>query len=144
MVASIKTIEKYFKEYNSLYFKNKLPLCRFGIHTSYDYLGWFNCYKNLYKPGKYHRMSITMSDRFDYTEEEFKQILLHEMLHLYLVHTKSAIEGNLDHGELFLKTMAEFNKKFGLNIKVRYDHEMKKAPYTSRLLWWWRFNTSLS
>jgi hypothetical protein len=138
MVASIKTIEKYFREYNKLYFNNKLPLCQFYIHTSFDYLGYFHCYKNIYKPGKYHRMSISMSDRFDYTEDEFRKILVHEMIHLYLVHTKSAIEGNLDHGPLFIKTMNEFNKKFNLGLEVVYYHDMKRAPYTSRLLWWWK------
>lgn len=136
MVASSKTIEKYFKEYNKVYFDNKLPQPLFFIHTSYDILGYFNCYKNIYKPGKYHRMSITMSDRYDFTEEEFKCILLHEMIHLYLVHTKSAIDGNLDHGNLFIKTITEFNKKYNLNIQVIYNYPTKRAPYTSRLLWW--------
>ncbi len=141
MVASSRVIERYFKEYNKLYFNNKLPLCSFYIHTSYKMLGYFNCYKNLHKPGKYHRMSITITDRYDFTEEQFRIVLLHEMIHLYLVHTKSAIEGNLDHGELFIRTMKEFNKKFDLNIQVAYNIPLKRAPYTSRLLYW-MFNQS--
>ena len=96
----------------------------------------FPATKKIYKPGKYHQFHITKSCRYDFTEE-FKHILLHEMLHLYLVVKRSALEGNLDHGHLFLQAMNEFNKKYNLNIAVGYSHAMKRAPYTSRLLWWW-------
>lgn len=137
MVANRKLMEEFFNRYNKEYFGGKLPQCSFGTNGSFKELGYFSCYKNLYKPGKYHKFRIIISYRYDLTEAEFKHILLHEMLHLYLVVKKSALEGNLDHGHLFLQTMNEFNKKYNLNIAVGYSHAMKRAPGTSRLLWWW-------
>ena len=137
MVANKKLIEKLFKEYNKQYFNNKLPICSFGTHHSFKMLGYFSCYKDLYRPGKFKNMRITISYCYDFSEDELKHILLHEMIHLYLVHTKSALDGNLDHGYLFTNTMREFNKKFGLNIQYNYNHVIKRAPAVSRLLWWW-------
>lgn len=137
MVATTQLIEKLYREYNKKYFNDELPTCSFCIHRSFRTLGFFTCRKRYCEPRKFYKMNISVTNCYDFTENELKYILLHEMLHVFLIHKNSIVEGNVDHGKIFIKTMKEFNKKHNLEIEVEYNHIMKKSKGSSWLLWWW-------
>ena len=74
-----------FWECNRLYFDHQLQTPKFGLMHSYRTLGKF-AYRwgEKKKPVKKRYMAILMSDYFDFDEETFRNIMVHEMIHYYL------------------------------------------------------------
>jgi predicted SprT family Zn-dependent metalloprotease len=66
------------------------------------------------------RKRLLFSDYFDFDEETFRNIMVHEMIHYYLL--LYGTNDKCDHGADF-KTMAqEMNQKYGLNITTSFEH----------------------
>lgn len=138
MNLSKKYIKKNFDEYNSLYFNGILPSPIFSIENTYDYIGIFTYYKTTKK--RKESYSISFSNYIDLNEEQFKNVLIHEMIHYYLVYTK--IDLSFKHNANFKSIMNRLNSKYNLNIKVKpnlWTYKRKKdAPkfewYLMRLL----------
>lgn len=122
-----------FNIYNIDYFDGVLELPEFKIIHSKKILGCFTCMldfdDSLYNP------LIEISDAYLYTEEQFRNLLLHEMIHYYLAYTQEDI--NVTHGKAFKKLAKRFNDKYGLNITTTTDATLfirnKKKNWLSRL-----------
>ena len=66
---------------------------------------------------------ITISKEFDLSEEQLKEIVLHEMAHIYF-YTRNQ---NVSHGAKFRKLIDEINKITGLNVPYKEsDLQMKE------------------
>jgi len=62
---------------------------------------------------------LTLSTFFDVSVETLRDILIHEMVHVYFLQVLNSLEG---HGREFLQTIAEINKKFPqYNVKRTED-----------------------
>ena len=117
-------IEKY-QEYNRLYFDGGLPMPNFGMLETYSYLGRFRCAK-IVGNRRLKRQMIELSCYYDFTEEELRDVFVHEMIHYYLAYHH--IDNNLTHGEAFLKMCQEMNLRYGMNLKARAGRfEYKRA-----------------
>ena len=127
-------IKEKFNEYNKLYFNSELPKCEIRIKSAYRYYGLFKCkFDEKYK--KVTCKSITISDLYDYTEETLASILIHEMIHYYLVQKRKLFKDSFNHGPEFQKMVKEFNEKYNLNIKIKQDSDyIKLLPTTSKFL----------
>ena len=66
------------------------------------------------KKGRIKHKKIYMTDYFDFTEEMYRNVLVHEMIHYYIAYNK--IEDNEDHGVEFMKLAESLNRKYGLSI----------------------------
>ena len=134
MIADYNTMPHMFWECNRLYFDHQLRTPKFGLMHSYRTLGKFAYQwgeKN--KPVKKRHMAILMSDYFDFDEETFRNIMVHEMIHYYLYLNDpsecSAFSHFLrlfgfkssDHGPEFMAMAQKLNEQYGLNITVTYD-----------------------
>ena len=117
MVVTRQQIKKLFIEYNGLYFNAELPLCEIRVSSHHRYYGLFQYRRN--SQNKAVCKSITISDLFDYTEENLRSVLVHEMIHYYLMWNGEDVNGT--HGEAFLGMAEMFNKKFKLNITPTID-----------------------
>ena len=88
----------------------------FGLINSVRKVGYCRtmCFYN-YKTCKYDKMvgTIFISTKFELTEEEAINVLVHEMIHLYLAHIGYP---KAHHGYLFINEMDEINSKYNLNI----------------------------
>ena len=74
-----------FWECNRRYFDHQLRTPKFGLMHSYLTLGKFAYFwGEKKKPVKKRYMAILMSDYFDFDEETFRNIMVHEMIHYYL------------------------------------------------------------
>jgi len=138
MEINTELLEDKFLEYNDLYFKGKLPTPRFGLLRSFRLFGQFSC--NSHAPGsRLHNVCISMSIYYDWTEEQLRDILVHEMIHYKLERSKK-LEKKI-HGQRFMEMAAEMNEKHGLNITVHPSNVgmkvSKQAPRFSlaRLFW---------
>ena len=134
MIADYNTMPQMFWECNQQYFGHQLRTPKFGLMHSYRYLGRFeHRWGEKNKPVKKRHMVILMSDYFDFDEEIFRSIMVHEMIHYYLYLNDSSecsVFGrflrlfgfkNSDHGPEFMEMAQKLNEQYGLNITKTYD-----------------------
>ena len=118
MVATDEIIRAVFVECNNAYFEGQLQEPSFALlhsDTTCGYFqydgGWFN--HDMYNP------TISITDYYDFTEEQFKDIMCHEMIHYYLAYF--GIDRNCKHGKKFKEMAEQLNLKYGLNITPTLD-----------------------
>lgn len=106
-----------FQSFNHEYFNDELPIPNLVIRHTYRTLGYFHCDLDMW--GNIVNPIIEMSDNYDYTESQFRDILVHEMIHYYLLLTGR--DKRCHHGREFKKMSKEFNSKYGMNITSTID-----------------------
>jgi hypothetical protein len=118
----------YFTKYNNDYFGGVLPYPEFKIRKSYFTLGYFSC--NYDENYNLYNCVLEISNRYDYTEEQLRDIIVHEMIHYYLAYT--GIDVKMNHGKEFNKMARELNENFGLHITPTINTESfkKKSSFS--------------
>ncbi len=111
-----------FQQYNHDYFNDELEFPCFVIRHSYRTLGFFRC--DLDENYTIMNPTIEMTDNYEYTEEQFRDILVHEMIHYYLVW--NGRDRKCKHGKEFKRMADDFNIRYGMNITPTID----LTPYT--------------
>lgn len=96
-------LRMWFKEFNAEYFDNKLSMPTLQIKKCKSYLGI--CYPS--------RKIITISNFYSRSRHDFRETLIHEMIHLYNYNYDSRYIG---HGTPFKSKAREINYKGGWNI----------------------------
>ena len=126
-----------FDEYNHQYFNSVLPRCEFSV-IKLSCLGryMFSSRKN---GNRKYRISLTSDVKW--TEESLRDVLIHEMIHHYVV----AIDGckGIDgfswyglfgHGKRFRRQVRRINREHGLKIHIHGDsnlyHKNERVPTT--------------
>lgn len=119
------TLLAHFTECNKRYFGGILPTPQFKIRHSYFILGFFSCnYDSNYDM---YNALLEISDRYDYTYEQFTNVLVHEMIHYYLAYTKEDV--SIKHGTAFSNMAKKLNSEYCLNITEKIDVSLyKKIP----------------
>ena len=126
------TLLAKFTEYNNKYFSGMLPIPMFDLMHGCQTLGYFS-----YQYDEYNNANemIQMSDFYDYTEKQFRDVMVHEMIHYYLYYTGEDVK--VKHGKAFKRKANEMNRAYGLNISQYVDISSMKprkgAPLLSRL-----------
>ena len=139
MIADLNNMPHMFWECNRLYFNHKLPTPKFDVMHTYRKLGKF-AYRwgEKKKPFKKRFMVILMSDYFDFDEETFRNIMVHEMIHYYLAWNR--IKTKKDHGKEFMEIAQDLNVKYGLNVTKTLDassfQRTEQAP-KAKGFWQW-------
>ena len=134
MIADYNTMPHMFWYCNRQYFDHQLRTPKFGLIHSRRYLGRFEYrWGEKKKPVRKRYMAILMSDCFDFDEETFRNIMVHEMIHYYLCLNNpndcSLFSRFLrflgfkssDHGPEFMAMAQKLNEQYGLNITKTYD-----------------------
>ena len=120
------------KIYNKLYFEGRLPLPKFEVMHTYRMSGYFIF--DPVKKGRIRHKKIYMTDYFDFTDEMYRNVLVHEMIHYYIAYNK--IEDNEDHGVEFMKLAEFLNRKYGLSITRKIDaSSFKRNEKASKISW---------
>lgn len=101
-----------FWQLNTRYFGGALPCPRFHIGRSRTRLGSLSYKRGFMSPQPF---TLSMSNYYDQTERQFRNVLLHEMIHLYIA--AKGIRDTSAHGAVFRKIMARLNGE-GWNISV--------------------------
>lgn len=136
MELTIELLEEKFKEYNKKYFSNKLPWIEIGLHNSFACYGEFKC--DSHKPGRPLKNAIiTISCYYDYTDEQLRDILVHEMVHYKLERSKNPPKRM--HGKEFKEMIAEMNEKYGLNMTAKGKVQGLKISENAPKKSWARF-----
>ena len=136
MIIDNFTLLAKFIEYNNAYFSGMLPIPQFKLMHGCQTLGYFS-----YQYDEYNNANemIQMTDFYDYTESQFRNVMVHEMIHYYLYYIGEDVQVN--HGKAFNREAKRFNKTYGLNISQYIDithmKPRKGASLLSRL--WFKF-----
>jgi hypothetical protein len=137
LILTENKIKKYYKIFNEKYFENKLPRCLIRIKHSFRYVGCFEFRPSKQKYGKPTGLCMFFTDVIEWSEELFKNVLMHEMIHCYVAYCKPKKKKYEEHDEDFHEMMQYINKTYGFNVVITSDiNELKPAKNVSSLRWW--------
>lgn len=125
MMVTTEWMKDHFDSYNLQYFDGQLPTPRLLVSNTRTRLGTmtYKCKRQLGRSVLYD-FTIRLTNYYALSEEEYADVLIHEMIHLYIA--ANGIKDNSIHGRHFRKKMAEINAD-GHNITV-----MKNVSETAR------------
>lgn len=135
MVANLINMQLAFDECNMKYFEGKLLFPQFDLLHSFRTCGYFQ-----YTPGGWFDKTvydpiISITDYYDFTESQFVDIMVHEMIHYYLAYIGEDMRCR--HGRKFKKMAGELNREYGLHIEKRVDiSQYKRRAGTPSLSYW--------
>ena len=86
MVANMVNMAEAFDRYNRTYFEGRLPIPMLNLLHSFRTCGYFQYTKGGWFDRTLYDPIIFMTDYYDFTEKQFKDILCHEMIHYYLAY----------------------------------------------------------
>ena len=102
-------LKQRFAEYNQAYFDGKRTLPKFYFLSSKRPYGRSICNK--------HGLEIWMTKRIEWTEDFFKDVLIHEMIHQYVYEVlKGGAYHIIQHGIKFHYVRWKLYRKYGLKI----------------------------
>lgn len=107
-----------YKEYNRLYFGNQLKHCHFSVQKMWC-LGLYT-HKKVDSNGIIEG-HIWITNDVDWTEEDLREVIIHEMIHHYVKTIDRKWGGLFGHGRLFRRQCKRLKQDFGLNILIHYD-----------------------
>ena len=136
MVANHENMFLTFDKCNMKYFEGKLPFPMFDLLHSFRTCGYFHCdYEQVWFSKKLYNFCISMTDYYDFTQKQFEDILVHEMIHYYLAYF--GLDKSCSHGREFKKMAKRLNQTYGLNITKTLDiSQYKRREGTSRFIYW--------
>ena len=114
MIADLNNIPDVFRDFNRKHFGGSLPTPGFEVMSRLDIFARFECRREKYKGHPIRYPKILFSDCYEYTEEDFRNLMVHEMIHYYMMW--NGIKDNKSHGKQFMKIANDMNQKYGLNI----------------------------
>ena len=117
-----------FQSFNHEYFNDELPIPKLVIRHTYRTLGYFHC--DLDAWGGIVNPIIEISDNYDYTESQFRDILVHEMIHYYIL--LNGIRDTSKHGQVFRRMMNDINQKYGRHISISHRSTKEELPEDTR------------
>lgn len=119
MNITTEYLKAQFDKFNAAYFGRTLPEPKFCVTRSRTFLGQFRCTRK--RRGLLRRtvctdLKIKVSSYYDMPEREYDNVLLHEMIHMYI-----AVKGLKDtapHGRVFREIMERLNSTYGWTISI--------------------------
>lgn len=113
MVITKELIRQKFVEYNHLYFNNELPRCKFSVYNTKEELGLYT--RDSIWIARYPK---NISKTAVWTEELFKEVLIHEMVHHYVVAVKNKRSFLCPHGLRFRRKCWELKRLHNIDIEL--------------------------
>ena len=113
MQLTIQFLEENWEQFNRRYFQNQLNKPEFKISKNKRFLGQ---YHYDFKQGQFCDR-ITISGYYECDDFDYKNTLLHEMIHQYIRQNKLE-PSHVHHGKVFMQFAKRFNKD-GWNIKPK-------------------------
>ena len=132
-----ETLKAWFAQFNREYFNGQLPEPRLLLSKSRTRLGSMS-YQRKRSWGRTRNSDYTIriSTYYDCGEREWQNVMLHEMIHLYIA--SKHLRDTSSHGKLFRQYMDYLNSNYGWNIRVStatrdWETSVKK-PRTKRII----------
>lgn len=125
MQATTDLLKAWFNELNGRFFGSELPVPHFAVGNSRTALGTMTCRRRRIGLLKWQvERTISISNYYDRSEDDFKNVLLHEMIH-YCISVKN-LKDTSPHGVIFRRIMARVNAE-GCHVSVREKQPLAVA-----------------
>lgn len=111
MIPTLEFCRYTFLTFNRLCFSGKLNEPVFVLSKARSFVG--QCMKT--KEGVF---SIKVSISFDLLQEDWEDVIIHEMIHYYIMSNK--LHDTSSHGKLFVQLMDSINRQFGRHITISH------------------------
>lgn len=135
MVANQQNMLLTFDECNMKYYEGKLLFPQFDLLHSYRTCGYFQYTTGGWFDKKVYDPVIFITDYYDFTEQQFVDIMVHEMIHYYLAYT--GLDSRCRHGKKFKEMAERLNSQYGLHIVTEVDlSRYKRREGTPSLSYW--------
>lgn len=136
MVANYDNMLDTFNLCNMEFFEGKLLFPQFGLLHSYRTCGFFEYTKGGWFDRTLYDPKISITDYYDFTEKQFRDILCHEMIHYYLAYFGE--DRGCHHGKKFKNMANRLNRKYGLHITPYLDlSQYKRRDGAPKLSYWY-------
>lgn len=114
-------LEDKFREYNAEIFGSSLEPVEIRLSKAKSFLGklQYRYVRNIF--GKITGLKdvvIRINTRYELSEEELQDTLIHEMIHWYII--SHGIKDTSTHGKYFRSMMADINSRFGRHVTVSH------------------------
>ena len=131
MKMSIPFAQDCFARFNDLCFNGVLPVLPMVLTSATSFLGKLRYSKvgRRLTGTRNVDFQIRLSSEFDLTAEEWEDVIIHEMIHLYIA--SGNMKDSSSHGRIFRTMMNEINSKYGRHIVV--NHRIKPSDDSPRL-----------
>lgn len=126
MFASLDFVKANFTRFNELIFQNSLPEPKFRIGSSRRSLGSLRYIRRtVFGLIRYSDFTLTISNRLDLPKNVIEDTIIHEMIHLHILHKR--IKDSSAHGKEFRKLMKSINVEFSRNISVSHSSTSQES-----------------
>lgn len=130
MKLTTEDLKRRYDSYNALYFEGKLPAkCRFYLIKDAMRVGIATA-----NPKRRSSPIIGISDRILWTEDQLRDAIVHEMIHLWEWYNF----GKMTHGKRFKAKMNELNDRYGMCIRIKGGKFSYKGAKKKKSPWWLR------
>lgn len=117
MIVTTAWMEQWFGEFNRLYFGSGLPVPLFALSHARTQLGQMACKRTTrWGRTKLYDFTIKLSTYYDMTEEQAKNVLLHEIIHYSIAYT--GVKDTAPHGIVWRGMADSLNRKHGWHIQA--------------------------
>ena len=128
---TVELLKEWFTRFNTSYFGGEMPVPRLALSKARTRLGtmsfsWRRTLLGIKKTG----FTIRVSTYYECTEREYQTVLLHEMIHYYIVYKN--LRDTSAHGKVFLSIMQKINREHGWNIGVSASVRGKTVSQTAQ------------
>ncbi len=128
---TVELLKEWFARFNNIYFGGEMPMPRLGLSKARTRLGtmsfsWRRTLLGVKKTG----FTIRISTYYECTEREYQTVLLHEMIHYYIVFKN--LRDTSAHGKVFRSIMQKINSEHGWNIGISASVRGKTAAQTAQ------------
>lgn len=120
MRATIPFIRDRFERFNAQMFGGELPWLPIGLSRARTFVGVCSFKRRRLLGGgvEHYDFKLRISERFDLSESELEDTIIHEMIHYYIgVHQWRDTSA---HGRLFRRLMDDINERFGRAVSVSH------------------------
>lgn len=120
MIVTLPFLEKRFETFNHDYFDDALSPVPIKLGRAVRSLGScaYKKRRKFFGKWEYYDFRIRISTRFDLSESEWEDVLLHEMIHYEIL--SRHLKDTSAHGRLFRARMKEINERYGRHIRISY------------------------
>ena len=121
MIATPEYVKERYAHFNEVCFEGTLPEVPIVLSKAKTFLGKLE-YESV--RGLFGRVvstrgfRIKISTIYDLPEEELEDVIIHEMIHLYIASRR--IKDSSSHGKVFREMMATINEKHGRHVNVSH------------------------
>ena len=121
MVPDVTFVERSFAKFNELCFAGELPPIAVKLTKARTFLGkvTYKGVRGLFgRVVRYEDFCLRISTSFDLPENEWEDVVIHEMIHYYIA--RSGIRDTSTHGRVFRQMMSLINEKYSRSISIRH------------------------